>query len=88
MVLRKPNGIRPPNVMCHFRATLLILTFVALNVATAGQHPNKSDTVKVNGYTLIFSATDSTQMTDIFGDGAIRLSMTDSIGKHTRGLWL
>jgi hypothetical protein len=66
--------------MRTFRATILIISFVAINAASGAQVPRKSETMKVNGYTLSFSPTDSIQMTDIFGaDGELRKKMTDTL---------
>ncbi len=70
-------------------STLLTLAFVAITVACGGQVPNKSDTIKANDYTLIFSSTDSVVMADIYGDGDLRHQMTDSIrNTHQRAMFI
>lgn len=75
--------------MSHFKVTILTLTLVVIILASDGQVPSKSDTVKANSYTLIFSPTDSVQMTDIFGDSGLRHQVTDSFkNSHERAIFI
>ena len=54
-----------------------------------GQVPQKPDIVKANGYTLIFSPTDSVAMTDIFENSGLRKQMTDTMSNwHQRYIYI
>src|SRR5436190_958480 len=75
--------------MCHFKATLLILTFAAMILVCKGQVPKKSETIKANGYTLIFTPTDSVAMTDTSADDELIRKMTDTMGNwHQRYIYI
>jgi len=75
--------------------TLVASTLDSLKTDTISQMSvsaiqiRETDTVIASGHKLMFQATDSIAMTDIFGDAALRTQMTDTIDNwHQRAIFI